>query len=87
MALNTTVEEYKSIVEEAENVLADINKDLSTVSVNIKASSVEVIKAILMLFGKDYINSDGSSKITYEMYKQVNSMLRDAGKMKLQEYL
>lgn len=80
-------EEIKDLLKETEGVLDELESTLSTVEVVITQKSPKVIQAISMLFGNSFIRSDGSAVITYKMYKQVNKMLRIAGKAKVQEYL
>lgn len=82
-----TREEVTGLLEETNEALVDLKSRLSNVEVVVPNTSVQVIKAISMLFGPSYIKSDGSSVITYEMFNKVSQSLREAGKLKVKEYV
>lgn len=82
-----TQEEINDLLSETDNVLSELHQDLNTVEVRVPKSSPQVIKAIAALFGQEYVRSDGSAVITYEMFSQVNTVLRKAGKLKVKEYV
>lgn len=79
--------EVEDIMAETEGVLNELDNMLSTVEVVVTKKSPKVIQAISKLFGGGFIRSDGSAVITYKMFQQVNKMLRESGKAKIQEYL
>lgn len=85
--LNKTKEEVEQLFKETDGVLDELSNTLSTISVTVGKGSPKVIQAIEALFGKQAIRSDGSAVITYSMYRQVNSLLRQAGKLKVKEYV
>lgn len=80
-------EEIKKLIQEADGVLDELNNEIKHVTVKIPAKASDVIIAIKQIFGDSYINSDGSSQITYTMYSRVIDILKQAGELKVQEYL
>lgn len=80
-------EEIEALFKETDGVLDELSNTLSTVSVTVTKSSPKVIQAISKLFGPQSIRSDGSAVITYNMYTQVNKLLRDIGQLKVKESL
>lgn len=87
MSIKDSLEDYDATIEKANKVLTELESKLSNVSVNISSSSIDVINAIIALFGSSYIRSDGSSTITFDMFKTVTSKLREVGKVKVGEYV
>lgn len=85
--LTKSKEEVDSLIAQADGVLDEISNTLSTVEVNIPKTSPTIIQAISAIFGANYIKSDGSAVITYKMFNQVNTLLRQAGKLKVKEYV
>lgn len=85
--LQKTKEEVDELLAEAEGVLDEMSNTLSTVEVKISNKSPAIVKAVAALFGPEYIRADGSTVITYKMFNQVNKMLRNAGKLKVKEYV
>ena len=78
---------YKETLTEAENVLKELEGKLTNVSVNIDKNSGQVLEAIRLVFGSDYIRSDGTSTITFDMYRKVVDNLRVLGNAKVGEYI
>lgn len=87
MALDVTTEEYTEVMASAKDAIDDLTNQLSNVSVNIGKNSTDILTAIKHIFGPNYINTNGTSTITYEMYDKVTKSLRTAGKLKVGEYL
>ena len=50
-------------------------------------SSTEVLNAIKKVFGPKYIKADGTSEITFDMFKQLTDSLKRVGENKVEEYL
>lgn len=86
-SLEKTKEEITEILKKAEEVSEESDSMLSNIFIKIPSTSTKVIQAIVYVFGKSYIKADGSSIITYEMFKNVNQTLRKAGKVKVGEYV
>lgn len=80
--LEKTQEEISEILEEAKQVSSELDESLTNIIVNVPKTSTKIIEAISFLFGKEYIKQDGSSAITYAMYKEINNTLRKLGKIK-----
>lgn len=79
--------EIEELLAETEGVLNEVDNMLSTVEVVVTNKTPKVLQAISMLFQGNFIRSDGSAVITYKMFQQVNKMLRESGKVKIQEYV
>ncbi len=79
--------EYKDLMEQADKVISELEVKLSGVSVKVNKQSTKVIEAVKAVFGETYINQEGGTEITFEMYKQVLTQLRNIGKLKVEEYL
>lgn len=79
--------EYDKLIKDAEEVLVSLSARLSIVTVKVGANSKDVLNAIRVVFGKHYIKSDGSSEITFDMFKQLTESLKSVGKDKVEEYL
>lgn len=87
MSLDVTTEEYNEVMASAQDAIDELTSQLSNVSVNIGKNSTDILTAIKHIFGSNYINSNGTSTITYEMYDKVAKSLKTAGKLKVGEYL
>ena len=87
MSLEISTQDYNATISKADNAIADLKKTLADITVNVGANSVALITAIRYIFGDSYIQSDGSSVITYEMYSQVINNLRKVGTLKVEEAL
>lgn len=87
MTLRVTEDEYKNVLNRADEALSELNSNLSNVSVTISSTSTDIITAIKMLFGTTAIQPDGSAIITYTMFNKVILNLRQAGALKVGEYL
>lgn len=87
MSLTTTEKEYTEVIQSAEQAIAELEQELSSIIINVGANSKDVLTAIKYIFGPSYISSNGTSQITYEMFSTVASKLRSAGKLKVGEYL
>lgn len=79
--------EYDNLIKEAESVLDSLSGRLSMVTVLVSKSSPDVLNAIKKVFGDKYIKSDGTSEITFDMFKQLTDSLRRVGESKVEEYL
>lgn len=79
--------EYDELMKEAEQVLVSLSSRLSNVSVKVGKESGEILHAITRLFGPQYIKSDGTSEITFEMFKQLTDSIRKIGESKVEEYI
>lgn len=79
--------EYDKLIKEAESVLDSLSNRLSTVTVLVSKSSPDVLNAIKKVFGNKYIKADGTSEITFDMFKQLTESLRRVGESKVEEYL
>ena len=79
--------EYDKLIKDAEAVLASLSERLNMVTVSVNASSADVIVAIRKIFGVKYIKPDGSSEITFDMFKQLTDSLRQVGEAKVSEYI
>ena len=82
-----TESEYTSLMTHADDVINKLEAKLSNVSVKISAASDSVVEAVKVIFGEQYIKQDGSTEITFDMYKQLVKSLKDVGKMKVEEYV
>jgi hypothetical protein len=87
MALTTTKQEYDELIAAAEAAIKELNTELSNISINVGRSSTDVLTAIKYIFGDQYINANGTSVITYEMFAKVTNALKSAGNLKVAEYL
>ena len=79
--------EYDKLIKDAEAVLVSLSERLNMVTVSVNKNSVDVITAIQKVFGPKYIKSDGSSEITFDMFKQLTDSLRRVGEAKVSEYI
>lgn len=79
--------QYDELMQEAEQVLVSLSSRLSNVSVKVGKESGEILHAITRLFGPKYIKSDGTSEITFEMFKQLTDSIRKIGEAKVEEYI
>ena len=81
-------QEVISVLEEGYSISAELREKLSKISINIDGNkNPEIIEAILRIFGESYIGRSGNSKITYDMYCSVISLIRTLGENKSQEVL
>lgn len=83
-----TIEEIQQVLAEAR--LADINlrNKLSKIKIHVNGkSNPELVKAIKTVFDDTYIDANGNSIITYDMYCAVISLLRQIGLSKAEEIL
>ena len=87
MTLQVTQKEYDNLIASANEAIGELGKDLSNLSVNVGKGSTDVLTAIKYIFGPKYIQANGTSTITYEMFSKVAESLRTAGKLKVGEYL
>lgn len=87
MTTNVTQEQYKEVIKEADRVLLQLDERLSNVTVNISAKSVDVVKAVSALFGNQHIRPDGSTEITFEMFKTVADSIKKIGNLKVGDYV
>lgn len=85
MALNVTETEYNEVMAAVNAAIKELNSDLSNITIRVGKGSADVITAIKYIFGPNFINSDGTSAITYEMFATVADKLRQAGSLKVQE--
>lgn len=79
--------DYNKLIEDTDKVLNELSGRLSNVSVKISKNSAEILQAITLIFGEQHIKSDGSSEITFEMFKSLTKSLREVGELKVQEYV
>ena len=79
--------EYTELLQKADETIIELETKLNGVSIKVGASSTKVIEAVKAVFGPSYIKQDGSTELTFEMYKKVSEALREIGKLKVQEYL
>jgi hypothetical protein len=83
-----TDEEFNIAILNSKAASEDIRKRLNTVVVPVdKFRLPQVIKAITELFGDTYIDNNGNSSITYDMYLAVIKYLHTIGKVKGDEYV
>ena len=87
MTKEVTQEEYKDIIKEADRVLAQLTTRLENVVVNVSPTSVDVVTAVSKLFGSNHIRPDGSTEVTFEMFKTVSDSIRKIGNLKVEDYL
>ena len=87
MPLQVTQKEYDELMASANEAIGELGKDLSNLSVNVGKSSSDVLTAIKYIFGPQYIQANGTSVITYEMFSKVADSLRTSGKLKVSEYI
>ena len=83
-----TIEEIQQVLAEAR--LADINlrNKLSKIKIHVNGkSNPELVKAIKTVFDDTYIDANGNSIITYDMYCAVINLLRQIGLSKAEEIL
>ena len=83
-----TIEAIQQVLAEAR--LADINlrNKLSKIKIHVNGkSNPELVKAIKTVFDDTYIDANGNSIITYDMYCAVISLLRQIGLSKAEEIL
>ena len=84
----STIEEIQQVLAEAR--LADINlrNKLSKIKIHVNGkSNPELVKAIKTVFDDTYIDTNGNSIITYNMYCSVINLLRQIGLSKAEEIL
>ena len=87
MSSKDSLENYEETLEKADKVLKELEDKLSNVSVNVSKSSEDVIEAVRSMFGSSYIKSNGTTTITFDMYKIITAKLREVGSTKVGEYL
>lgn len=80
-------QEVEELLKTADGIVDELNNEVKHVSVRVDSSSADVIVAIRNVFGNDFINADGSSFITHTMYDKVIDMLRESGRLKVEDYL
>lgn len=73
-------EEGQALYREALVASEDLRNKLSKVRIKIDAKkSPKVIKAIVSIFGEDYLTSSGDAYLTYDMYCSVVNLIRTLG--------
>ena len=82
-----TAQEYKDLMKEADRVLSQLTSRLENVTVNVSPKSEDVVEAVAKIFGRDHIKSDGSTTITFEMFKAVSDSIKKIGALKAGEYM
>ena len=51
MSLTTTEKEYTEVIQSAEQAIAELEQELSSIIINVGANSKDVLKAIKYIFG------------------------------------
>lgn len=70
------------------NASEDLRLKLSKIRIKVSGKdSPRVISAISALFGSEYVNSQGDSYITYDMYCSVVNLIRTLGTTTAEEML
>ena len=73
-------DEVEDVLKEALAASEDLRQKLATVRIIVRGgNSPDIVNAIREIFGSDYINTDGDSYITYDMYCTIINLLRDLG--------
>jgi len=80
--------EEKALYDSSINASEDLRMKLSKIRIKVSGrDSPRVISAITALFGVEYINSQGDSYITYDMYCSVINLIRTLGTTTAEEML
>lgn len=80
--------EEKALYDASINASEDLRLKLSKIRIKVSGKdSPRVISAITAIFGTDYINSQGDSYITYDMYCSVINLIRTLGTTTAEEML
>ena len=83
-----TIEEIQQVLADARTADINIRNKLSKIKIHINArDNPELIKAIRTVFDDTYIDTNGNSVITYNMYCAVINLLRQIGTSKAEEIL
>ena len=83
-----TLEEIQQILAEARTADINLRNKLSKIKIHINGrDNPELIKAIKTIFDSTYIDTNGNSVITYNMYCSVINLLRQIGTSKAEEIL
>ena len=84
----STIEEIQQVLAEARLVDINLRNKLSKIKIHVSGkSNPELIKAIRTVFDDTYIDTNGNSIITYNMYCSVINLLRQIGLSKAEEIL
>lgn len=81
-------EDEKALYDAGINASEDLRLKLSKIRVKVSGKdSPNVISAVTSLFGAEYINSQGDTYITYDMYCSVINLIRTLGTTTAEEML
>lgn len=83
----THTESVSEILKEGQKYLDQMKEELSDIKVPVRIDNPVVLEAIKKLLGEEYINNKGESYITFEMFLQCMTILKNLGRLTAAEYI
>ena len=76
----------KKLLDEGAEALNELTEELRDIKVPVTKTDTQVLEAIKNIFGLTYLNDNGSSYITYDMYLECAQIVRNAGRAVAAEF-
>lgn len=88
MTNTITDESLQLLLIDSRSASEELKAKLATVVVPVSVRTLpDVVKAISQLFGESFIDNQGNSQISYDMYLACVKYLRTLGTLKGEEYV
>lgn len=83
-----TLTDIQETLADAKEININLRNKLSKIKIHVNGrDNPELVKAVASLFDKRYIDSNGNTVITYDMYCSVINLIRQLGNSKAEEIL
>ncbi len=81
-----TTEDLAEVLRKGQEYREELKSLLKDIKVPVRKMHPSVIEAIRVLFGDNYITTEGESLITFEMYLDCMDLLRNVGRATAAEF-
>lgn len=82
----TEIEDLAELVAEGQRHLEALDVTLGDIKVPVRKQNPAVLEAIQNLLGPQYINDNGESFVTFEMFTQCMKILKNVGRATAAEF-
>lgn len=81
-----STESLADLVSNGQKYLSQLDETLSDIKVPVRKQNPAVLEAIQNLLGPNYINDNGESYITFEMFTKCMKILKNVGRVTAAEF-
>lgn len=81
-----SMEELAELLKEGQKYLGQLDETLKDIRVPVRSINPEVLESIKYVFGPEFV-SEESSYITYEMFRDCMTVLRNVGRATAAEFI